>query len=1606
MAPSGGAATVLGVDYQARVVAWLAARALAGQAASSRLGWHPHSEIRSIWVETTDAVDDIRFSTTRDGSAFLQAKHAVQSSSREGSALAKTLHQFAAQGLDTLDRLVLVTSSSSSAAITRDLVHVLDRIRILDTSDPAQVCKTQPETRVYSAVRQNLRREWGMEEGASEEPGKLRRLLSRVFVGVVDVGESEPATIEADQLLRGLLLKPEQSRRAWAQLIKLANQTAILQTGMTAASVARHLAESGLKLGPQLDFRPDIALLRSYSSQVIERLRPFRSVMGDDGKSVQIDREFAYDLQAATDASLLITGDPGAGKSGALAELVELLNFADVVVLSADSLANVTNGELRSELGLEHALREVLANWRSERPAYLVIDAMDAGRGSRAQQALLELIDGVTQMGSRWKVVASVRRFDLRYNPLLKELFPLAGSEIDDRYKLAEFARVRHFNIGALTTNELAQLDDRAPLLGERVHQATPALRELLSSPFNLRLFAELASRGGRTERATPITSRLELLGAYWERRVLDTPVGSYRRESVLRLMSEDMIARGALTVDGATFDRESDPEVVADLLRSGLLVEERNGPFGESRLLAFAHHVLFDYVVARLFFAGRDLQAEIASNPTSLFLVRPSYQLYFEGLWRSQTDRRDFWSLAMRIAASADVPEIAKVIAPAVAAALIANDEDVAVLLESLDGDDPVAANVLQHLVNALLTDEAGDAISIENELVWATFTESISQRLDVSRGVVVRNMVRELTAGGGTRDMAATDAVSVASRRLLRWTWTDRRVDRFFTHFAITGVMSTYSADPAGSAEIVHTMIEPEHLAQFGYVEMPTLADAVPTLLPHNPDLVREIYVAAFGHDEESTAPTELTRGILNMTSNRRQDYNHSLYALAGHFALFLDAFPEVAIEALCFVYGRYASRYAYRKQIAEVDWLGEQLSFVDDYTLFEGTHRSSDEEAKMLDSFTEWVRSAGRAPDEQRERLLIAVQTLRSQVAPAGLWRALLSNFPVTADLQIVAPILQSAEALASHGLTKAIGDLVRTRFSSLDEGQRLEIENAIMRLDSTEGRTSRIRARLIGLIPESSLQTDAARELWKDASRDQTTNGDLSNLNEEQESGFDTDDLFSRYGIDTNVEANATLISATESVQTFNDRHLNEVPAADVTREIWPQMRKAWSHLENPEVKRDASRTLVLWTNGYLARAIDVITRSEVGEAMSRDEIDRLIELIVDLMRERADDPEDIDKFDAGSVRTFDLPVWLVQSSIALIGQEHDDGRLQELVEAAAIDESPSVRLSVAREIWSLRDVRPDLVEAVLERMEAHEQSSAVLARLASSIAAVEWTRPEQLVQRLRNLHSRATAFGARGDGAREACSEIVTTLFIRTGTESARVFVLDLIEQTTGTAADLKGVADNFRNAFAAFGPDRDPLRDRAFELAVPVVTRASSQFLAVRNRRSTNEGDREDSEKVAKDLAQLIESISNDVYFSSGAYERPGENPEVDPTPPIADYYKSARDLLLVLPEVPFPSVIHHVLETLEHLSPAKPGQVFRDMTEVILRGRAGGYEYDQMAANFVAGCVSRFLVQHRQLLQAEPELRSCLINVLDTFVAVGWGEARKLTYALDTVFR
>jgi hypothetical protein len=89
-------------------------------------------------------------------------------------------------------------------------------------------------------------------------------------------------------------------------------------------------------------------------------------------------------------------------------------------MLSCSLLTNLeaaSVGSLRNEIGLSHEFIDVLKNWPETRPGFLIIDALDAARSESSANALRQLIAAVLGLQGRWRVVVSIRKYDVRYSP-------------------------------------------------------------------------------------------------------------------------------------------------------------------------------------------------------------------------------------------------------------------------------------------------------------------------------------------------------------------------------------------------------------------------------------------------------------------------------------------------------------------------------------------------------------------------------------------------------------------------------------------------------------------------------------------------------------------------------------------------------------------------------------------------------------------------------------------------------------------------------------------------------------------------------------------------------------------------------------------------------------------------------------------------------------------------------------------------------------------------------------------------------------------------------------------------------------------------------------
>jgi hypothetical protein len=701
----GGHATAGGVDFQACVAVGLTAGMLAETAYTPPWGWPEEATIEAVRSETGEVVDDIYVRTSLNARAYVQAKNSIDLGEPAGSEFGKTIKQFADQYLACRDgddgrapldlrhdRLVLAVGSAASGTIRTRLSAVLDRIRDWPADQPLlEAASNEQEKTALEKTVAHLIRAFRERDGAHADEAELRRVLSLMVVSVHEFGDDGFSQREALQLLRAsVVADPARAGNAWDALYKAAAADTAGQSGTDRAGAQQLLRNRSIPVLAPRSYREDVADLEAHTERTLVALRDLADIALHDRRA-KIDREAPRELARLTEqASCLVVGDPGGGKSATLYELARILQSAgaDVVALAADRLVGGSLGALRVELGLDHDIGEILRAWPTER-GVLLIDALDAARGDRTQQALLDVIEVVRLDAPEWTVVASIRRFDLRHNQRLRQLFPVEALA-DDRCVDAEFIGLSHFRVAELSNGELAQLSELVPNVHAFLQNATVEMHGLMRTPFNVRLLAQLLDADIDPGELHPITKQLELLDRYWQLRVLEPVDRADMREALLRRVCELIVESRSMHVQRADIQASDGAllPTLPEVLSLQLLVESPLADGAVDRdIVAFAHHVLFDYAAARLLLRRRtsDVADALVRDRQMSVLIRPSLDLHARWLWARRADHAEFWELVFAIAERPDIPQIATIVGTGVAAEMTGTLDDLAPLATAL---------------------------------------------------------------------------------------------------------------------------------------------------------------------------------------------------------------------------------------------------------------------------------------------------------------------------------------------------------------------------------------------------------------------------------------------------------------------------------------------------------------------------------------------------------------------------------------------------------------------------------------------------------------------------------------------------------------------------------------------------------------------------------------------------------------------------------------------------------------------------------------------------------------------------------------------------------
>ena len=1083
------------MSFQATVGTWLAAYLLTDMPVGSRFGLVVGARPVELQFENGDALDDIVLRLTDGGAVYIQCKTRLSLETRSDSDLAKTITQLVRYLVDAQTqgaspdpiRVAAVLAVAENAP--RSIDSLEEGCRAFDSGGDWQEVINRVAENQRSALTifaDHARVAWRTAAGSDAADQDLVNLARLFRIRRFGVDRTSGDWREASNLVGSRLFGAENVGEP-PTLALLNTVRQLIRSGAAAdrPGLVRALRAAGHADTRAPGFDEDVAALRKYSKEECERLA--RHTRLPIGAGIPLIRGCLPSLNAAMGGgSLLVVGEPGAGKTGALVALATQLaaQTAPFVFFSVERLVGLTRlSDFRQELNLKNDLLDVLAAWPGVEPGIFIIDALDASRGGPSEAIIASLIElAVARLGERWSVVASIRTFDLLNGRRFRDV--MRGEPPNPDFAEADLKQVRHFRIPRLSDEELTGLASAAPPLGELVSTAPPKLRTLLQNIFNLSLAAELIESGVASQNIRTLTTQSELIDRYEDERLPTQPLKRAAAAAIAAMVESRRLTVPQINVRHDALDA---------VLQSGVLVRAGD-------LVAFAHHVLFDHIAGRFYLAWSQpplLQQQVSGDSAIGLLLGPALRFAMERIWKDdRPGRPESWGLLIGITTATDLDPVVASVALRTVAERVETVQDVgglATLVQNSDDVDTIGGMLsrLARFVSMSIAERG--SVSTTAATAWAILAHQAASREERAFSDGARFPLWALFERADFRDASFLVSFGSAARALLALAWSLDPQLPSLTAAAIRFVAKSFGSDPVASRSLLQQILEEPRFTAHAHEEAPWLAEGISSIIPYDPEFAAIVYASLFGR----SAPQEGTSWlgghrsrILPLSSNRKQDYEHARWHLARALRPFLQVAPKAGVTAVIgAALGLAAQDLPRRRQAPEIlriEATTHTLCVVDDLLSLQDWRqrgrRSGDPEDDVLGTFVDFLRSA----DTAAFRAAVDV-ALRTETG-AAVWARLLG---VAADRAGVAddllwPLVTEPTFVSVRGLARDAIIYLAAVYPcrSLDDRKSFEIQ--VLAADLFPEETARnswrsLLARFLSLVSEAALATAEMRAL---------------------------------------------------------------------------------------------------------------------------------------------------------------------------------------------------------------------------------------------------------------------------------------------------------------------------------------------------------------------------------------------------------------------------------------------------------------------------------------------------------------------------------------------
>ncbi|WP_218840259.1 hypothetical protein [Variovorax sp. YR752] len=1077
--------------FQAAVAIWFAAHLLARMPIGGRFGLNNAAIPISIRLETGEGLDDIEVTLSDGGTIHVQCKTNANLSKSESGPLAKTIGQQAlwvarASGAsNSPDR----TKTGGLLAVRADASRALDNLeagcRAFDLGGDWAITlaqRNQAEREALGVFEALAKPAWLAQRGVDPSGTELATLARLFHVARFSMDEGDQDWREASRLLGRHLFGIESAGDAPLRDLKGVLRD-LIGNGAPAdrAGLVHALRQRGHQDVGAPGFEADVARLRAVTTEELARLEKHGRL--PLGTGVRVTRASDAPLASAiSSGSLLVTGEPGAGKTGALVHAAEaiLASGGAVVFLSVDRFPGVAiAADLSSELGLQRPLIETLAAVPGAGAKVLFVDALDAARGGPSEAVFATLIEAVRKDLVEWTVVASIRTFDLKNGRRYRDAF--AGTPAGSDHADPGLPAVRHFQIHRLSDADLAAVGAASPAMATLLASAPSQLRALLTNVFNLSLAAQLLSDGADVPALGLIATQSGLIDLYEDDRL-----GTTALVQAVAKAAQTMVSRRRLSVRKVLIDHTS----VDAAIQTGVLVATGD-------LVSFAHHVLFDHVAGRHLLEWDDPAAliqQLRGESSTALLLAPALRFAIERVWRNDSAGRPVtWQLLTDIFAGDRVDPVLGHVALRVVVENIEGEVDIGSLLPRIMASptDRVLVTLLGLLSRFVAMEVEGSrTIAASRAIVWVRLADALLATRERTLLDPARFLLQTLFEHADLADAALLQIYGRAARALLQTAWSAERQLTHLNTVAIRFVGKSFASDATASRVLLDRILREPRFSQYADQEAGWLAEQIEPITRADPSFAVEIYGALYGQtitDDASTSLGGQASRILPLTSNRRQDYAHALWRLGTAMGDVLNISPEFGtralIEGLIGKHERDGYRGTGEPELVtigshQIELRGRKFEFQswDD----DGDRVNRDDD--ILRRYVEFLRTCDLAA------FTSSVAAASRGYATAAVWTRIfgVGGERVAETALLLWPLLACPDFLGVRGAAPAAARFAALAWPSRTYEQRVEFEQMILGRRSVGDETAQSRwdgtlKVFFNVVQENALELEETREL---------------------------------------------------------------------------------------------------------------------------------------------------------------------------------------------------------------------------------------------------------------------------------------------------------------------------------------------------------------------------------------------------------------------------------------------------------------------------------------------------------------------------------------------